>query len=74
MTADEQRVLGRLEGQVETLTAQVTLLTAKVDSINQTLSQATGGWRMLLLVGGAGGGVGAFLTWLATFLNMKPGA
>jgi prefoldin subunit 5 len=32
--------------------------------INKTLSEAKGGWRMLLAVGGAAGVVGSGITWV----------
>jgi prefoldin subunit 5 len=32
--------------------------------INKTLSEAKGGWKMLLAVGGAAGVVGSGITWL----------
>lgn len=31
--------------------------------INKTLSEAKGGWRMLLMFGGAAGSVGGFIVW-----------
>jgi prefoldin subunit 5 len=47
-------------------TMQVTLT-----AIDKTLSEAKGGWKMLMLVGGAGGAVGSFLTYLASALPSK---
>lgn len=35
-----------------------------IASINQTLSEAKGGWRMLMAVGGAAGIVGSGITWI----------
>jgi prefoldin subunit 5 len=40
-------------------------------AIDKTLSEAKGGWKMLLLIGGAGGAVGSFLTYLANYLPHK---
>jgi prefoldin subunit 5 len=34
--------------------------------INKTLSEARGGWKVLMLIGGAGGAVGSFVTWAVT--------
>lgn len=34
--------------------------------INKTLSEAKGGWKMLLAVGGAAGVVGSGVTWLVS--------
>lgn len=38
-------------------------------SINTTLSEAKGGWRMLLAVGGAGGLLTSGLTWVIQHWN-----
>jgi len=42
----------------------------KLDSIISTLSEAKGGWRMLMIVGGMAGVVGAFLTKIASWLPL----
>lgn len=47
-------------------TVQATLI-----AIDKTLSEAKGGWKMLMLVGGAGGTIGSFLTYLANGLPSK---
>lgn len=36
--------------------------------VQATLSEARGGWRTLLLVGGASGSIGVGITWLANHL------
>lgn len=36
---------------------------AKLDAIISTMAEARGGWRTLLLIGGAAGTVGGFLSW-----------
>lgn len=46
-------------------------MNATLISINTTLSEAKGGWKMLMLVGGAGGAVGSFLTYLVNALPHK---
>jgi predicted secreted protein len=67
------REFGRLESEVATLTelvkAQTTamqLMNTRLDTMNQTLTEARGGWRMLLMLGGAvsivSAGLGYFLT------------
>lgn len=33
--------------------------------INTTLSEAKGGWKVLMMIGGAGGAVGSVITWIA---------
>lgn len=39
-------------------------LTAKLDQVLLTLSEARGGWRTLMVVGGAASTVGALVAWL----------
>lgn len=53
------------------LTKAMQLLAEKVEGIGETLTEAKGGWRMLMLVGGAAGSVGAFLSWIATHVSLK---
>lgn len=36
---------------------------AKLDAIINTMAEARGGWRTLLLIGGAAGTAGGFLSW-----------
>lgn len=45
--------------QLDKLTAAVKTLSDKVDTISATLTEAKGGWRMLMMVGGASGVLGA---------------
>ena len=66
-----QRDLGYFEAQIETLVSGMAKLETKVDRIERTLSEAKGGWRMLLLVGSAGGALGAMITKLLPFLQFK---
>lgn len=62
----------RLEVQVSHLsTSMATLeesnqqLTAKLDQVLLTLSEARGGWKTLMAVGGAASAAGGFITWVA---------
>lgn len=50
------------------LTAAVAALAIEVGKSNTILSEAKGGWRMLMLVGGAGSIVGAAFWWLVHHL------
>lgn len=78
--AEVQRVIGRLEAQVTALTNLVAALTAKMervenklDDVEKTLSEARGGWRVLMWVGGASGSVGAAVSYLASHFLTRPG-
>jgi hypothetical protein len=67
------REFGRLESEVSTLTelvkaqtAAMQLMSARLDTMNQTLTEAKGGWRMLMMLGGVAGLIGTFLGWFLT--------
>lgn len=67
--------IARLEVQVTHLSANVeglqvsnAQLTLKLDQVLATLSEARGGWKTLMVVGGAASSVGAALTWLLQHL------
>ncbi len=72
MTDDVQRDLGRMEAQITALISQVRVLNDKVDAIDKTLSEARGGWRMLLAVGGVAGTVSALLSKYLSLLGLPP--
>jgi outer membrane protein TolC len=68
--------IARMEVQIETLTqglddlrASNAQLTAKLDQVLLALSEARGGWKTLMLVGGAASSIGAGLTWVAQHLG-----
>lgn len=46
--------VARLEVQVEKLEADVTEMKADIKAMRAVLDKANGGWRMFLLIGGAG--------------------
>lgn len=65
---DIQRNLGRHDAQIEVLEKEVHLLRQdvarvyeKLDEINTTLATAKGGWRTLMMIGGAAGAVIAII-------------
>jgi hypothetical protein len=62
VTIELHRELGEHDAKIENLEKEVHLLRkdvaevyAKLDQINQTLATAKGGWRTLMLIGGAAG-------------------
>lgn len=72
-TMIDPREFGRLEGAVDALKGEVdqiktkqTQMDGKLDQVLERLSEAKGGWRALMLLGGAGATLGAALTWLLT--------
>ena len=51
--------LARMQTDIEAVTVAITQLTVTLSNINITLSEAKGGWRMLMVVGGAGAAMGS---------------
>jgi hypothetical protein len=63
-------VFGRLQAQVETLiasdgakTALLAQLASDMTAVRLQLAEAKGGWRLLMLLGGAGATFGSVITW-----------
>lgn len=65
-----QRDLGRMEAQISSMCHKLDALETEVRVISSTLSEARGGWRILMLVSGASAAVGGliakFAPWLAS--------
>lgn len=64
---------GELKGAVTALKTELdgvknkqTLMDLKLDQVLERLSEAKGGWRALMLLGGAGATLGGFVTWFFT--------
>ena len=60
-----------LQDDMDKMLESMKTMQATLTAIDKTLSEAKGGWKMLMLVGGAGGAVGSFLTYLANWLPSK---
>jgi hypothetical protein len=54
--------VARMEVQVERLEQDIAELKGDVKAIRATLDKATGGWKVLMLVGGASAAIAAFVT------------
>lgn len=70
---------GELRGAVAALQTQISQITerqsridGKLDTVITELSQAKGGWRVMLLLGGAASSAGAAFTWALQHLGGKP--
>lgn|GEM_PF-2241435 len=70
MDPEIARTIGQLEAKVEALAEAVSSLKSETHTISKTLSEAKGGWRILLLIGGAFAGIGAafshIVNWFST--------
>lgn len=69
---------GRLQAQVETLirsdeekTDLLRTLAADVQAMRLQMAEAKGGWKVLVMMGGASASIGSALTWLATHMPWK---
>jgi prefoldin subunit 5 len=54
-----------LQADMDRLVADMDDIKKTLNDINTTLAEARGGWRILMMVGGAGGALGAILTQFA---------
>ena len=66
----DPREFGRLEGAVEQLKTELTgvkqqqaMMDEKLDRVLDKLSEAKGGWKLLMALGGAAATLGACLSW-----------
>lgn len=53
-----------IQDDLDSIAAEMKEVRATLVEINKTLSEAKGGWKVLMMIGGAGGAVGSFVTWL----------
>ena len=54
-----------LQADMDKLVNDMDDIKKTLSEINNTLAEARGGWRVLMMVGGAGGALGAVITQLA---------
>lgn len=79
MSEEIHRDLGKHEAQISALNVQVNNLQAdmkvvmqQLASIQQTLSEAKGGWKTLMWVGGLSAAVTGLVMKVITWLNIFP--
>lgn len=61
--------VAHLKVAVADLRASQVELDRKLDQVLAQLAEARGGWRTLMLIGGAAGSLGSGLTWLISHLK-----
>jgi hypothetical protein len=66
----EERV-GNLTRVVDDLRTSVAHMSTAIDAMQKTMSEARGGWRTLVLLGGMLTAFGAFLGWLAERITWR---
>ena len=69
MSAEIHQALGQHGAEIEALQRDMADLKNDVKFIRETLAQAKGGWRTLMLVAGVAGSVGALIGKLLPFLR-----
>lgn len=52
--------------QIDALIGQLDRVNNRLQDIETTLTEARGGWRTLMLIGGAGASLGGLISWAAT--------
>jgi hypothetical protein len=57
---------------IERLTKMVETLAAKLDAVASTLTEARGGWRAMMLLGGAGATFGGLIAWAVEHVLRAP--
>lgn len=68
----DPREFGRLEQEVKQLSKQMEAMQTTLQSISTTLNEAKGGWRALMLLGGAGAAAGSLVTWALQHVKVLP--
>lgn len=70
---------GRLQGQVHALRTDMDRMMIDISEIKKSiaaisgqLSEAKGGWRVMMLIGGAGATLGGIASWLLTHVKLAP--
>ena len=58
--------------EIERLTAIVERMATKLDAVASTLTEARGGWRAMMLLGGAGATFGGLVTWALEHMTRMP--
>jgi len=67
----DRRDYGRMEAQVEQLTADVHTLKLTVETMRDMMQQAQGGWKTIMLLAGIASTVGALVAWFAAHIKFS---
>lgn len=79
MTQEIHRDLGKHDAQIEALTVQFNRMHSdmqrmleELQLIQSTLAEARGGWKTMMMVGGASAAVGALVVKVMSWLQFLP--
>ena len=67
----DRRDYGRLEAQVEQLTRDVHAMQKTMEDMRDLMQQATGGWKLLMAVGGAAAAAATGVSWVLQHVGFK---
>lgn len=57
--------------EIGELKALIERMSNKLDTVANTLTEARGGWKLMMLLGGGAATFGSVITWVATHLSAK---
>lgn len=57
--------------EIGELKAMVATMADKLDAVATTLTEARGGWKLMMLLGGGAATFGSVLTWIVTHMTGK---
>lgn len=57
--------------EIGELKAMIATLGVKLDAVANTLTEARGGWKLMMLLGGGAATFGSVITWVAAHLSTK---
>ena len=63
--------IARLEERMLRMEEDMKKMSHQLDTVVTALSEAKGGWRTLMLLGGAAASAGAFISWAVTHITVK---
>jgi hypothetical protein len=66
---DDEHALGLLQGRVEALQSDVSVLKADMRKVVTAISEARGGWKTIVLASSIAGAAGAALSTFATWFR-----
>jgi hypothetical protein len=63
--------IARLEERMKHMEGTINTMSGQLDEVVKALGEARGGWKTLMLVGGAAAAAASAVTWLANFLHLR---
>lgn len=67
----DPREYGRLEEQVRQLKDDVHSMKITIEAMNEFMQQSKGGWKVIALLSGVAGSVGALIAWTVAHIKVN---